>query len=176
MCVSLCSIIPRTMRQLQTRLTSLFHRPGMFVLLTPQQDPYFDADPGVILHQPLSLQIFVKNSENRQKMNGPAVYPRQKTENAPTWRPRKHFFGPHFWPDFAPFFAPICFIPNAYFPLPINTVRQTSIQHQSPIPESNISSISALLSLTAICIVIKVELNGSRSVCLTPQTSYMMSR
>jgi len=59
---------------------------------------------GVILHQPLNLSIFRKNTENGQIMNGPPVCPGEKTENAPTWRPRKHFSGP----VFLPIFPPIC--------------------------------------------------------------------
>jgi len=62
----------------------------------------FSADDGVILHQPLNLQIFRKNSVFGRKMNGPPVCPGEKTENAPTWRPRKHFFGPRFLPPPAP--------------------------------------------------------------------------
>jgi len=58
----------------------------------------------VILHQPLNLHIFRKNGKKPQKMNGPPVCPCQKSENAPTWRPRKHFFGPRFWPLFLLFF------------------------------------------------------------------------
>jgi len=57
--------------------------------------------PGPVLHQPLKLSIFWKKREKRQKMNGPAVCPGQKTENAPTWRsPRPLFWGPflvYFW-------------------------------------------------------------------------------
>jgi len=173
MCINLCSIIPRTMRQMQTRLTSLLYWPGMFALLAPQQDPSFDRRPGVILHQPLSLQIFVKNSENRQIMNGPAVYPRQKTENAPTWRPRKHFFGGYFSAYFGLFFAAVCLSPNVLI-LPIfNTVRQTLVYHHSPNPIPNISNISVLLSLPAICIVIDVELSRSMDANLTRQMRKM---
>jgi len=39
-------------------------------------------------------------------MNGPPVCPGEKTENAPTWRPRKHFFGVHFLPIFLDFCPP----------------------------------------------------------------------
>jgi len=39
-------------------------------------------------------------------MNGPPVCPCQKTENAPTWRVRKHFPGPRFLPIFQDFCPP----------------------------------------------------------------------
>jgi len=54
-------------------------------------------DFGVILHQPLSLSIFRKNSVFGRKMNGPPVCPGQNLQNAPTWRVRKHNFRPLFW-------------------------------------------------------------------------------
>jgi len=38
-------------------------------------------------------------------MNGPPVSPAQKSENAPTWRPRKHNFRAYFWPHFPPFLS-----------------------------------------------------------------------
>jgi len=60
------------------------------------QGPPGPQDFGVILHQPLNLSIFRKNSVFSEKMNGPPVCLAQKSENAPTWRPRKHFFGPLF--------------------------------------------------------------------------------
>jgi len=66
------------------------------------EDCLFTADDGVILHQPLNLQIFRKNSVFGRKMNGPPVYPGEKTENAPTWRPRKHNFGDPFSPPPTP--------------------------------------------------------------------------
>jgi len=62
---------------------------------------------GVILHQPLSLQIFRKNTKNGQKMNGIPVSPGEKTENAPTWRPRCHEIRTYFWPNFMSFSPPI---------------------------------------------------------------------
>jgi len=55
------------------------------------------ADTGVILHQPLSLHIFRKKRVFCQKMNGPAVCPCQKSENAPTWRPQNTNFWARFW-------------------------------------------------------------------------------
>jgi len=72
---------------------------------------------GVILHQPLNPTIFRKNGKKRPKMNGPPVSPCQKTENAPTWRPRKHIFWPHFCPTLPVFFGlliPISSIPTQY--------------------------------------------------------------
>jgi len=81
----------------------------------------FDRQTGVILHQPLSLTIFRKKRENRRKMNGPPVYPGEKTENAPTWRPRKHNFRTPFSPVFPaprwppnPYQTPIL-IPTYYY-------------------------------------------------------------
>jgi len=44
-------------------------------------------------------------------MNGPPVCLCQKTENAPTWRPRKHIFGPRFLALFDPNFGDA----DAYF-------------------------------------------------------------
>jgi len=62
----------------------------------PQGQPGSPQSLGVILHQPLNLQNFRKNSVFWQIMNGIPVCLFRKTENAPTWRPRKHFFGPLF--------------------------------------------------------------------------------
>jgi len=64
------------------------------------------ADPGVILHQPLSLHFFRKNGQKQQKMNGPPVCPGRKTENAPTWRPRSPVFGTPFLAHFLLIFLP----------------------------------------------------------------------
>jgi len=61
---------------------------------------------GVILHQPLNLSIFRKKRENGQIMNGPPVCLGQKTENAPTWRLRKHNFRTRFCPCLARYFNP----------------------------------------------------------------------
>jgi len=47
---------------------------------------YFCAEDGVVLHQPLNLQIFLKNRKNGQKMNGISVSRSPKTQNAPTWQ------------------------------------------------------------------------------------------
>jgi len=44
-------------------------------------------------------------------MNGPAVSPGQKSENAPTWQSRKHFFDP----PKSVFFGPQNSIPNPQF-------------------------------------------------------------
>jgi len=55
-------------------------------------------DFGVILHQPLNLSIFRKNSVFGRKMNGPPVSPCRILQNAPTWRVRKHNFRPPFLP------------------------------------------------------------------------------
>jgi len=38
-------------------------------------------------------------------MNGPPVSPWQKSENAPTWRPRCHEFWTLFWPNFRAVFG-----------------------------------------------------------------------
>jgi len=68
------------------------------------------ADPGVVLHQPLSLHFFRKNGQKQQKMNGPPVCPAPKTENAPTWRSPSPFFRACFWAHFLPIFLlPNCF-------------------------------------------------------------------
>jgi len=72
---------------------------------------------GVILHQPLNLSIFRKKRENGQIMNGPPVCLGQKTENAPTWRPRKHNFRTRFCPYFARYFEAA----NVHFQ-PITTI------------------------------------------------------
>jgi len=70
---------------------------------SPAVIPFLGCGHGVILHQPLSLQIFRKNAVFGRKMNGIPVCLCQKSENAPTWRPRKHNFrGPilaYFGPD-----------------------------------------------------------------------------
>jgi len=44
------------------------------------------AEDGVVLHQPLNLQIFLIFGKKRQKMNGVSVSPGQKSQNAPTWQ------------------------------------------------------------------------------------------
>jgi len=58
--------------------------------------------PGPVLHQPLSLAFFRKNSQNGQNMNGIPVSRSRKTENAPTWRSPSPLFGgcfrALFWP------------------------------------------------------------------------------
>jgi len=51
-------------------------------------------------------------------MNGPPVCPGEKTENAPTWRPRKHNFRTRFSPPFSQFYPPI------YHPNPSNPYNQ----------------------------------------------------
>jgi len=65
---------------------------------------------GVILHQPLNLSIFRKNTKNSQNMNGIPVCLGQKTENAPTWRSPS----PLFWGLFLAYFA-ANFHPNYCF-------------------------------------------------------------
>jgi len=47
------------------------------------------AGAGVVLHQPLKRQIFVKNDDFRENMNGIPVSLFRKTENAPTQGPPK---------------------------------------------------------------------------------------
>jgi len=59
--------------------------------------------PGPVLHQPLSLPFFRKNSKNGQNMNGIPVSRSRKTENAPTWRSPR----PLFWACFRALFWPI---------------------------------------------------------------------
>jgi len=63
--------------------------------------------PGPVLHQPLSLAFFRKNSQNGQNMNGIPVSRSRKTENAPTWRSPSPLFGgcfrALFWPTVSTF-------------------------------------------------------------------------
>jgi len=61
---------------------------------------------GVVLHQPLNLQIFRKNDDFGRKMNGPPVCLARKSENAPTWRSPSPFFGPPKSGFFGHFFTP----------------------------------------------------------------------
>jgi len=57
--------------------------------------PVHSAGVGVVLHQPLKRQIFVKNGNFDENMNGVPVWSGQKSENAPTQGPRKaNFRGP----------------------------------------------------------------------------------
>jgi len=67
---------------------------------------------GVVLHQPLNLQIFRKKRVFGRKMNGPPVCLGRNLQNAPTWRPGNPFFGTPFWGYFllilSPPPTPIC--------------------------------------------------------------------
>jgi len=104
----------------------------------------FDRQTGVILHQPLSLTIFRKKRENRRKMNGPPVYPGEKTENAPTWRPRKHNFRARFLPIFRAFRRSLIPIPTPHPNIPHSCFRifisdniQTPIQTGKASPRTS---------------------------------------
>jgi len=66
------------------------------------------VEDGVVLHQPLNLPIFRKNTDFGRKMNGPPVCPAPKTENAPTWRSGS----PLFWTPFLALFAPLFVSPT----------------------------------------------------------------
>jgi len=57
-----------------------------------QQTSNPDQILGVILHQPLNLSNFRKNSDFSENMNGIPVCLARKMENAPTWRPRNPDF------------------------------------------------------------------------------------
>jgi len=87
----------------------------------------FAADDGVVLHQPLNLQIFRKNGDFGRKMNGPPVCLGRNLQNAPTWRPGNPFFGTPFWGYFllilSPLSIPIC-----------SAIQHTQQQSQHPNP------------------------------------------
>jgi len=67
---------------------------------------------GVILHQPLNLSIFRKNTKNSQNMNGIPVCLGPKTENAPTWRSPR----PLFWGSFLAYFTALFRSANCFYP------------------------------------------------------------
>jgi len=93
----------------------------------PKGSPCFGRQTGVILHQPLSLSILRKKRKNGQKMNGIPVSPSQKTENAPTWRPRCHENQASFWALFPDFLVP--FPPSKPLFYPIQIPNPTSTPH-----------------------------------------------
>jgi len=124
-------------------------------------------DFGVILHQPLNLSIFRKNTKNGRKMNGIPVSPCQKSENAPTWRPRKHNFRARFLPTFRRiqdpfqqclpcFNAPIEFITShPYYPHP-NTPNKL-ITYSSYTPINYVRQIPNTFTLRSIPITQQKE-------------------
>jgi len=78
-------------------------------------------------------------------MNGVPVSPSQKSENAPTWRPRKHNFGGRFSAYFPLFSSPHLYTPHTQHPTPDdrNALRPRLIgkvqhhKHRSPTPYHN---------------------------------------
>jgi len=66
-------------------------------------------------------------------MNGPPVCLGEKSENAPTWRPRKHIFCPLFCPNFRPIFINL-YAPNPYptplYPLYIRPISVSIFYYQ----------------------------------------------
>jgi len=122
-------------------------------------------DFGVILHQPLNLTKKRKKRIFGQIMNGPPVCLPQKSENAPTWRVRKHNFRPLFWGIFLPICCPSphptqtpmhplylsCPSSNIYNlhsnqQIPINQVRNnTHRHHHHPNPTSIPKCISSIV-------------------------------
>jgi len=62
---------------------------------------------GVVLHQPLSLAFFWKNTKKAQNMNGIPVCLAWKTENAPTWRPQNPKFQALFLAYFSMFWCQV---------------------------------------------------------------------